>query len=370
MALKQPTTVEIRDVMIANIESRLGQTIPLLAKAVFRVFCTAVAGVFSTLYKYGSFNFLQMFPQRAEKDSLVRWGDLVDIIRSPAEATRIEVQCTGTDGQEILTSSKLINNLNGSTYLVDNDATISGGVATVTMVAVNAGSLGNIENNGVLSFVTPLPGIDNKATVTDTLDVGLNAEDLEIYRGRVVDRFRKVPQGGAFVDYQLWATEIASIVNAYPYAGEIEGTVQVFIESSVETDGIPTATEISDVEDSINLPNRRPVTAEVFVLPIDRIGFTVTVFGLIPDTTEARDGIEQFLTDFFLTREPFIQGLSDENISLIAQTEVIQIVSLAVQIETAGFTSAVFEVTGTGDTQIRYNLGQGEKAKLDSVVYA
>lgn len=369
MALTEPTAAEIRDVLIASIESRLGQTIPFLPKAVWRVFATAIAGIFVTLYKLGSFHFLQIFPQTAEENSLLQWGDLVGIFRSPAEPARIEVTCTGENGQQILTSSRLINNLTGATYLVDADQTIAGGVATVTMIATITGTIGNVSNGKVLSFVTPLPGIDNKCTVTDTIDIGLDAEDIEIYRGRVVDRFRKVPQGGAFADYELWSVEVPTIINAFPYSGDIEGTVEVYIESGVEPDGIPSAQELSDVLDSINLPDRRPVTAEVFSLPIDRVGFTVTVFGLTPSPIETKEIIETRLAQFFLSRNPNVEGLTVINTSLISNTEIVQIISLAIQTTTSQFNQAIFEVTGTGDSLTRYNLGQGEKAKLDSVVY-
>ena len=239
MALQEPTTNEIRDTLIANIEARLGQDVPILPKAVWRVLAAAIAGVIIILYKFGSYQFLQMFPQTADEDSLARWGDLVGIIRSPAEAARIEIQCTGEDGRVILTSSRIINNTTGITYLVDADATIVGGVATTTMVATSTGSVGNVSDGKVLSFVTPLPGVDNNVTVTDTIDVGLDIENLEVYRGRVVDRFRKIPQGGAFADYEAWALEVPTIINAYPYSGDLEGTVEVFSESNQDPDGFP-----------------------------------------------------------------------------------------------------------------------------------
>ena len=361
---------EIADILIANIESRLGQTVPILPKAVWRVLSIAIAGIFIILYKFGSFQFLQIFPQTAGEEALERWGNLVGINRSPAEAARIEIQCTGEDGQVVLTSSRIVNNLTGVVYLVDSDATISGGVATTTMIATQTGVIGNVSNGKVLSFVTPLAGINNKCTVTDTIDPGIDQESLEIYRDRVVDRFRKVPQGGAFADYESWAEEVPTIINAYPYSGLTEGTVEVFSESGVEVDGIPSASELQEVLDSINLPNRRPVTAEVFSLPIIRTSFDVTIFGLSPDDIDIKNSIETFLTQFFLEREPFVEGLSVINTSRISQTDIIQIISLAIQISGADFDDAQFEVAGTGDILTRFNLGQGEKAKLGTIIYA
>lgn len=370
MSLNEPTTKEIFDQIINNIEATLGQAIPLLPKAAFRVLSSAIAGVFTILYKFASWQFLQIFPSTADEESLERWGELVGIIRTPAVQAQIEIECTGTDGAEVLTGTRIVDNISGVVYLIDSDVTIAGGVGTTTMIATQGGSIGNVTNGTLLSFVTPLGGINNKCTVTDTIVTGIDKEDVDVYRSRVVDRFRKVPQGGAFADYEAWAVEVADIINAYPYSGDVEGTVEVFSESGTEVDGIPNASQLQAVLDSINLPDRRPVTAEVFSLAIIRTSFEVTVFGLDPDNTEARDLIEARLTQLFLSKEPFVDGLSIINNSVISQSEITGVISAALQTTESDIDSAVFEVTGTGDTLIRYNLGQGEKSKLGSVVYS
>jgi uncharacterized phage protein gp47/JayE len=369
MALQEPTTKEIFDQIIANIEARLGQTIPILPKATFRVLSLALAAVFMILYKFGSWQFLQIFPSLADEDSLQEWGEIVGIFRNPAEAARLEIEVSGTDGQVVRTGTRLINNLQNTVYIVESDVTISGGVGTTIMISVTAGAIGNLDNGSQVSFETPLPGVDKKATVTDTVEQGVDQESLEFYRERVVNRFRQTPQGGALADYRAWALEVTTIINAYPYSGDIEGTVLVFTESSVSPDGIPNPTELQEVLDSINQPDRRPVTAEVFSLPIVRTPFDVTVLGLSPDTPESRDIIETLLAQYFLEREPFIEGLDNIDKSLISQTEIIQIISLALQTTNASFDTAIFEVSGTGDTLTRYNLGQGEKSKINIVSY-
>jgi len=370
MSLQEPTTKEINDQIINNIEATLGQLIPIAPKSTFRVLAMAIAGVFTILYKFASWQFLQIFPSTADEESLIRWGELVGIIRTPATQARIEIECTGTDGSTVLTGSRIVNNLTDVVYIIDSDVVISGGVGTTTMISNKGGVIGNLSNGSELSFVTPLPGIDSKCTVTDTITSGIDTEEIDIYRGRVVDRFRKPPQGGALADYEQWAEEVADIINAYPYSGSVEGTVEVFSESGTEADGIPTAPQLQLVLDSINLPTRRPVTAEVFSLPIIRTAFDVKIFGLNPDNVEARDNIEARLTELFLSKEPFIGGLSTINKSVISQSEITGVISAALQTTDSDIDSAIFEIAGTGDTLIRHNLGQGEKAKLNIITYA
>jgi len=61
MSLVTPTTKELSDNIIAQLEATLNQTIPLLPRAFNRVLAKALAAVFILLYKYGGFIFLQIF---------------------------------------------------------------------------------------------------------------------------------------------------------------------------------------------------------------------------------------------------------------------------------------------------------------------
>jgi hypothetical protein len=87
MALSTPTTKEINDNIIAQLESSIGQSIPLLPKSFLRVLAKTLAAVFTLLYKYCGFIFLQIFVKTASiKETeingqivspLIEWGRLV-----------------------------------------------------------------------------------------------------------------------------------------------------------------------------------------------------------------------------------------------------------------------------------------------------
>lgn len=372
MANQTPTTAEIALQIVADIEAELDQTIPLLPKAVFRVLGFAIAGVFTILYKFGGWQFLQIFPSTAGAVALERWGRLVDVNRAKPISAILSVEIQGPDSQTLPTGTQVVDTLTQVVYIFDADATPVDGVATVEVTALKPGSISNELDGALLSFVTPPPGFNRNVMVLSTVRYGSDIEDLEDYRARVVDRFRKVPQGGAYADYEKWAEEVPTIKNAYPYSGDNEGTVQVYSESSVAPDGIPTDSELEAVLDSINQPYRRPVTAYVLSLPIARTSFTVSITGLEPDTTQTRNAINNALTQYFLSREPFIDGLSIIDNSNITLTQIISIIATATQINSAIFTDAEFYIT-TGGTPVlltRYQLGQGEKAKLGGIVYA
>jgi hypothetical protein len=89
MSLQTPTTKEISESIIAQLEASLNQSIPLLPKSFLRVLAKTLAGVFVLLYKYAGFMFLQMFVQTASAKQttvngktftpLTQWGRLIGV---------------------------------------------------------------------------------------------------------------------------------------------------------------------------------------------------------------------------------------------------------------------------------------------------
>ena len=55
------TAVEIANAIISELESQLGITVPVLAKAFLRVLAKSLGGVFVLLYQYAGFVMLQLF---------------------------------------------------------------------------------------------------------------------------------------------------------------------------------------------------------------------------------------------------------------------------------------------------------------------
>jgi len=112
------------------------------------------------------------------------------------------------------------------------------------------------------------------------------------------------------------------------------------------------------------LATRRPANAAVNVLAITRVEFDVEVLGLLPDTTETRDAIEEGVDEYFRAREPFIVGLSRlPREDRITEAAVAGIVDGIVNAEGASATS----VTLTPGPA--YTLNPGEKAKLGVLTF-
>ena len=396
--INQPTTQEVADNIIAQLETSLGQTIPFLPKLFQRVLAKALGGIFVLLYKYGGFIFLQIFVATASTREteingrtltpLIEWGRL-NGTGDPVPATQAELIVTVTVTNQVgtLTGAQGVNADNGVTYLQIGSILLDAPTKEITFRAVNdqaggdgSGVIGNLQPGDIIAFANPLPNVESDTVVVSQTVTGADGEELNtVYRQRVTDRFQKLPQGGAYADYELWAEEVAGIINAYPYTSDFPGQVEVYCEateaSSGSPDGIPTAAQLQAVLDSIllndaGLATRRSANALANSFAITRTGFDVEVTGLtgIDDPAAVQASITAAVEEYFLGRAPFVIGVSfPPRADRITQTAVSGIVEIIVSNAGGLFSGVILRLTGAPIGS--YTLGKGEKSKADTVVF-
>lgn len=396
--IAQPTTKEISDNLIAQLEASIGQTIPFLPKLFQRVLAAAFGGVFVLLYKYGGFIFLQIFVATASTKEteingrmvtpIVEWGRLIGV-GDPVPATQAEmiVDVTVTNQTGNLDGAQGIGQNNGFTYFQIGSIPLDAATKQINFRAVGdqaggdgSGAEGNLEPGDIISFANPLPNVASDTVVVSQVTTAADGEDLDTtYRQRVIDRFQKLPQGGAYADYELWAEEVAGIINAYPYTSASPGQVDVYCEateaSSGSPDGIPTNAQLQAVLDSIELnqaglATRRPANALANALAIERLAFDVTVTGLsgIDDPIPVQNSIIAAVEEYFLGREPFIVGVTVlPRVDTISRTSVSGIVEQIVS-RAGGIFSGVTIKLGIDNIEV-FTLGEGQKSKAGSVVF-
>lgn len=396
MPLVTPTTQQIAENIVGQLETSLSQTIPLLPKAFSRVLAKLLAAVYVVLYKYAGFSLLQQFITTASFAEtevngklirpLVEWGRLVGV-GDPLAATQAELELEVTvlnQTGSLPGGSQLLYAPTGVVY--QTTAAVSLIAATVTVVARassdqdqgdGSGTIGNLEDGQVLQFASPLPNIATNATVTGTEVVGAEGEDEDTYRARVLRRSQRRPQGGAYADYQIWGTEVPGIRNVFPYTGD-PGEVDVYVEATAGPDGIPDASQLQQVLDYIEfdpneapsptgLANRRPANGAVNVLAITRTAFDVEISGFIaddPSTVQA--ALEQGVDEFLRAREPFIVGLSAlPRLDRITQGAVAGVINEIAEANGASVGSVVLRRAAVVISQ--YTLDRGELAKLGTL---
>lgn len=393
-APQTPTTSEISDNIVAQISAQIAQTVPLMPKSFIRVLAKALAGVIVVLYKYAGFIWLQMFVRTAsDQDTTINgvvvnplkeWGRLVGI-SDPKASTQAVLAISIpvlTQGDTLASGTQLINTSTGVVYLLTGDVELNASTVAGFVTASGdqdggdgSGTIGNVADGTTLNFVSSLPTVSTSVTVTSTTTTGADAEETDAYRQRILDRFQKRPQGGAYADYEQWGEEAEGIANVYPYTSPTPGQVDLYVESATETDGIPTAAQLQAVLDVVELDSdglatRRPAGALVNAFPISRLAFDIRILGIsVPSNLAGvKTQIEAAVTEHLLSREPYIVGLDvGTRKDLITTTAIGGIVSDIVTAAGGYFTS--IEIMQDTATITLYILGVGEKAKAGSFTY-
>lgn len=304
MPFTRPTLPEIKERIGADIETRLN-TGKLLPVSFLGIMSVAYAGAVHLLHGHIEWATRQLFPDTADDEYAERWASIWGIEKTPPSFASGSVIFTGSDGSIIPEGTRLRRS-DGAFYLTTESAVISSGTATVAVKPVNAGSAGDMEAGVSVELVNSLSGIDTEAeTASGGITGGEDSESIESLRLRTLDRIKQPPHGGAEFDYIKWAKEVNGVTRAWAYPLAMgAGTVSVTFVQDGEDDIIPDSAKVAEVQEYIEGPTRKPVTAAltVFAPTAVPLNFSITTN---PDSPEIRENIENSLRDLLLrTAEP------------------------------------------------------------------
>ncbi|OQB05767.1 MAG: Baseplate J-like protein [bacterium ADurb.Bin212] len=299
MAFARPTLQQLVERIESDFKTRLNNDSSFLRRAWVFVLSRVLAGAFHLQYGYLDWIFRQAFTDTSDEENLLRDGSIFGVVRKPAEFATGEITFTGANGTAIPQGTE-VQRSDGLIFVTQNNVVIAGGTINDEVVAQTSGASGNTETGNQMQLVSPITGVDNTVTVvTPGLSGGVDIEDIEDYRQRVLARKRQPPQGGTENDYKTWALEVSGVTRAWAYENYLGlGTVGVtFVRDDDTPSIIPDAGEVTTVFDYIEA--RRPLTSDVTVFaPIALpLNFTIEV---IPDTTEVRAAVTQELKDLLL----------------------------------------------------------------------
>ena len=391
MAFTIPSTKSEATDILARFEAKINQSAPLTDKAFLRVMSGVLATLTTGLYKFAANRVKQNLVLTADFDDLLILGDEYGVPYKDAVASnlRFNFNATPASGATITQGSVITGDSNGVRYTADASASESGGVVVVNVTAETAGVIGNLNigDTGVLE--QSVSGIDRLGAVTAVNTTGTDAEEVEIYRQRVLFEIRTVGGGGNAVDYKRWSEEVDGVRRAFPYAGNPEDeessvpperTVYIEAQVALDPDGIPTSALLDDVRDSITTnPDtgwaRQPlgmVDSTLYVEPITRTAFDVNIPGLVVDPLKESDAKAEMDSDldvYFRSILPYVDGVDVEEERNDTITKVS--VSSAVQgvLTKYGATAQGVTVTVGALEIIEYLLSRGEMAKLGTITY-
>lgn len=395
MAYKNKSIKEVEALLINSFEHEFNKKLRLLPKSFIRVFCRVLAGVFIILYKQIGWYFLQLFPETADWKEvailgqrirpLVKLGALFGI-GEPLAGVQwqgvIEVEVLKT-GSVLYSGTQLKSSVTGKLYVTSETKTFLLNKERVKVVCTEIGTAGNLEVNDVLNFVNPYGFIKSEAVILEVERMGLDEELEANYRERLINRFRLQPQGGALADYRIWAADVPGVLRVYPYNDkEQPGGVLLYVSGipSVFNDRIPDkgllkkVGEVCTYDPETGKAIRKPLTAMLDpknngsyenIKPISVIEIEVAVTGVTGIApADFAELIKPALKNYFLDRDLYIRGLSDDNnrTNVVSKNHVITVIN-----QIAVTAKAVFEEVVLKKENVvfsSYVLDDGKLAKL------
>lgn len=391
MSFQIPTTQESFDQLLANIEARINQTSPLLARAFNRVISASLSLVVTGLYKFGAERAKQSLALTATDTDLDNIGADRRIIKKKAIAAVVTADVTGTNGVNIPSTISWVAASNGLRYFAAADVVIAGGIAILSLTCEQTGAVGNLNNGETLAISAQISGAATIATVTATTTTGADEEEQETYRARVLTAQRATTGGGNAADYRIWSEETAGVRRAYPYAGQPfdsgntssppERTVYVEAQTTIDPDGIAPPALLDDVRASITTDpetgfERQPLGLTddtLFVESIARLSVFVGVQNLLVDSTkeaQAKQDIEDALDIYFAGVLMFVSGLDFEG----DRNDILSIASIGGVVDdalraTGGSVTSVLFGFDALLLETRYQLRPGELVKTGPTTY-
>lgn len=301
-------------------------------KTVLDALALSLAGQFKLSYLALEDNKNEQFPDTAtlvaNGGALERQG-YIYLNRNirPATSAVMQLSVNGVNGSVLrsgLTFKSNEDSLNpDKVYVLDAEYILTGSNDIIEVRSLQGGNSVNLLIGNALTITEPVIGVEQTVLVDSITEQGLASESVEDYRKAILDAIQLEPQGGAKTDYRLWASDAQGVRLVYPYVKNGEaGTVQIYVEAtevdSTDGNGTPTATILNDVADVIEFDpdatkpiyerGRRPIQANVEVLPIAPNPVDIEITALDTDTTEIRDSIESNLKEYLKTVRPFVAG--------------------------------------------------------------
>jgi uncharacterized phage protein gp47/JayE len=296
MPFSRPTIQELIARNEAEFDSRFPGGDARLRNSNLNVLARVNAGGVHGLHGHLDWIALQLMIDTAEAEHLARHASIWGVSRIAATFAIGAVTVTGKNGAFVPAGTTLRRG-DGIEYTTNADATIVGGTAQANVTASLAGASGNAAVGVSLAFVSPIAGVNGQVTVSaGGLTAGVDEEDDDSLRSRLLDRIQAPPHGGNAHDYEAWAREVAGVTRAWVYPGELGlGTVTVrFVMDDKVGTIIPSGAEVAAVQAYIDA--RRPVTAQVTVVEPVAVPLDLTI-QLTPGTQAVRDAVTAELAD-------------------------------------------------------------------------
>ncbi len=340
----------------SDISAQLPETSQRLRRSLLSVLAKVCAGLADGLYSFGDWILRMAMPDTAEGKYLESWCAIWGIYRKKATFAEGTITLTGTPNAEIKKDTQV--QFKDNIYKLKTGVIIGEeGAIEAPVISYKAGLEGNLVGEYSGFLISPVDYVAQAVTTVKGFSGGSETEDNESLRYRLFLRLRKPAMGGSYEDWQRWTLEVAGVSRVWIYPHEMgKGSITIrFMMDNVYDDGLPREQDIQRVYEHINALNRKPVTADVYVVPPIPFPVDININNLSPDTPEVREAIRQSLTSFFKAEmEPgkwVRKSKLIESISLATGEDWhnLTLPETSIKGETAGHLPVLGEVTFTNE---------------------
>lgn len=260
MSYPLPTLDQIRDAILTDWRNS-DALVDVSVDSDNHIRASGIASAVLGLYQFAAWGINQYFPDTADIENLIRFASVRGITQIPAVSAIGSITFSGTPAAAVPLGT-LVRTTAGQQYKTTAAGIVeAGGTIAIAATAVIAGSVGNLPDNQAVTLLSAPVGINAAALITHMAD-GYDAETLESFRNRVLDRLREPPAGGNKYDYVHWALEVAGVTSAfcYPLRRGI-GTVDIAVLSN----GVP-ATPALRTFVAAYIDDRKPPEVDCMIL--------------------------------------------------------------------------------------------------------
>ena len=307
MSWQRPTLEQLVNELQTDLSVKHGIPIDLVKHSNIGRDAITFAGAVHSLHGYLEYMVQQIFEDTADETNLLRRGNMRRIPYKQATYATGVCRVTGTDNITIPKDTTLNRN-DDIVYITAERKTLLNQTADIAIRCTTAGKIGNSAANSILNFISPIENVDNQVTVLH-LSGGIDNEDLEVYRQRVLQQIRNPPAGGSRSDYIHWLFTTPNVPVKKVWAPENwqeEGSVSLFF--IVDRDNItPTNDDISKVYHHVN-ELRQIGMARLNILVPTVIKQQHKITYLNKDTPELRYAIETELKALYTTEQNLEEG--------------------------------------------------------------
>lgn len=273
------------------------------------VYARVVAAAEHGLYGFIEYLARNILPDTCDADWLLRHANMKGVPRKGAAAASGFARFDGVAPDVSVDVDVLFQGPDGQEYLTTAVAVAAAGVLLAPVTCQLQGEAGNLDDGTDLQLVSPITGLSSLAKA-DTIVGGVDVEDLEDWRARLLAKWRAEPQGGNLDDYESWALDVPGVARAKAFralAGT--GIVTVAIMTDDLVDPTPSAGLLSAAFAHIDA--LRPAGAAGLVVTGPVVVPLNPTIMLAPDTPGLRELVAQGLREF-LFREGRLGGMALE----------------------------------------------------------